>query len=148
MDNKYRIYLDNCSFNRPYDEQSVLKNYLEAEAKLYIQNEIRNNTFELVWSYMMDYEISFNPFNDRKIQILKWKNIAVVDIDYSENNVKIANDIRRKNINIRVKDSIHLACSIEAKCDYFITTDEKLLKKFVDNIIIINPLNFIQQLEV
>jgi predicted nucleic acid-binding protein len=148
MKNKCRIYLDNCSFNRPYDDQSVLKNYLEAEAKLYIQNEIRNNTFELAWSYMLDYEISFNPFDDRKTQILKWKNSAVIDIDYSENNVKIANDIRRKNIHVRVKDSIHLACSIEAKCNYFITTDGKLLSKVVDNITIINPLNFIQQLGV
>jgi hypothetical protein len=60
MDN--RIYLDNCSFNRPYDEQSLLKNYFEAEAKTYIQTAIIKKTFELAWSYMMDYEVSFNPF--------------------------------------------------------------------------------------
>ena len=148
MDTKYRIYLDNCSFNRPYDDQSILKNYLEAEAKIYIQNEIRNNTFDLVWSYMMDYEISFIPFGDRIAQILKWKSIAVVDIDYSENNVKMANDIRKENVNIRVKDSIHIACSIEANCNYFITTDGKLLNKTVNGINIINPINFIQQLGV
>jgi hypothetical protein len=71
-----RIYLYNCSFNRPYDDSSVLKNYLEAEAKTYIQNEIMKKTFELAWSYMMDYEIYFNPFDDRKDQILKWKDIA------------------------------------------------------------------------
>jgi predicted nucleic acid-binding protein len=145
---KTRIYLDNCSFNRPYDDQSILKNYLEAEAKIYIQNEIRNNTFELVWSYMMDYEISFIPFSDRIAQILKWKKIAVVDVDYSENNVKVANGIRKENINIRVKDSIHLACSIEEKCNFFITTDGKLLNKTVTGINIINPVNFIQKLEV
>jgi predicted nucleic acid-binding protein len=146
MDTKCRIYLDNCSFNRPYDDQSILKNYLEAEAKIYIQNEILDNTFELAWSYMMDYEISFIPFSDRIAQILKWKNIAVIDIDYSENNVKMANSIRKQNINIRVKDSIHLACSIEAKCNYFITTDRKLLNKTVNGINIIDPLNFIQEL--
>jgi hypothetical protein len=44
MDN--RIYLDNCSFNRPYDDSSILKNYLEAEAKTYIQNEIVNKTVD------------------------------------------------------------------------------------------------------
>jgi len=36
---KNRLYLDNCSFNRPYDDQSLLKNYIEAEAKTYIQKE-------------------------------------------------------------------------------------------------------------
>ena len=35
---KYRIYLDNCCFNRPYYDQSQLKIYLETQAKLYIQN--------------------------------------------------------------------------------------------------------------
>jgi predicted nucleic acid-binding protein len=142
MDN--RIYLDNCSFNRPYDDPSVLKNYLEAEAKTYIQNEIVNKTFELAWSYIMDYEIYFNPFDDRKSQILKWKDIAIIDIEYSENNVNMAKEIRRKNI--KVKDSIHIACAIEAECKYFITTDGKLLNKTVNNIIIINPIDFIRQL--
>ena len=28
---KNRLYLDNCSFNRHYDDLSLLKNYLEAE---------------------------------------------------------------------------------------------------------------------
>jgi hypothetical protein len=81
---KERLYLDNCSFNRPYDDQLLLKNYLESEAKLYIQKEILNGTYELVWSYIMDYEISFNPFSDRKNQITKWKKIAKIDIDVSE----------------------------------------------------------------
>jgi predicted nucleic acid-binding protein len=142
MDN--RIYLDNCSFNRPYDDSSVLKNYLEAEAKTYIQNEIMNKTFELAWSYMMDYEIHFNPFDDRKGQILKWKDIATIDIEYSESNVNAAKEIRKKNI--KAKDSIHIACAIEADCKYFITTDKKLLNKTIDNIIIINPIDFIGQL--
>jgi hypothetical protein len=73
---KERLYLDNCSFNRPYDDQSLLKNRLESEAKIYIQSEIFNGTYELAWSYIMDYEISFNPFSDRKNQIVKWKRIA------------------------------------------------------------------------
>ena len=56
---KNRIYLDNCSFNRPYDDLSLLKNYLEAEAKTYIQKEIIQKKYELAWSYIMDYEVLF-----------------------------------------------------------------------------------------
>ena len=44
---KNRIYLDNCCFNRPYDDQANLNVHLEAEAKIFIQNEILKNTFEL-----------------------------------------------------------------------------------------------------
>ncbi len=31
-----KIYLDNCVFNRPFDDQSQIKIKLETEAKLYI----------------------------------------------------------------------------------------------------------------
>ena len=143
---KNRLYLDNCSFNRPYDDQSLLKNYIEAEAKIYIQEKILQNNFELVWSYVMDYEISFNPFSDRRNQILKWKNIAIADISESEKVIAMANDIMKKNI--KPKDSLHLACAIEAECNYFITTDGKILNKSIENIIIINPIDFIRRLEV
>lgn len=39
--NKTRIYLDNCCYNRPYDDQSFKAISLEAEAKLYIQDNIK-----------------------------------------------------------------------------------------------------------
>jgi hypothetical protein len=98
-----RIYLDNCSFNRPYDDQTLLRNYLEAEAKTYIQLQIINNNLELAWSYMMDYEIHFNPFENRKIQIQKWKSIARINIQYSENNVILAKEIQKKKSKSKIQ---------------------------------------------
>jgi len=138
--------MDNCSFNRPYDDQSLLKNHLEAEAKTFIQKEILQKTYELAWSYIMDYEVSFNPFMDRKNQILKWKNIAIIDIDESERIIERANEIMNKNI--KPKDSLHLACAIEAECNYFITTDGKILNKAIEKIIIIDPIEFVRIFEV
>ena len=138
--------MDNCSFNRPYDDPSLLKNHLEAEAKTYIQKEILERNYELAWSYMMDFEVSFNPFSHRKNQILKWEKIAIIDINESEKVIALANEIMRKNI--RPKDSLHLACAIEAECDYFITTDKKILNKSIENIIVIDPIDFIKVAEV
>jgi predicted nucleic acid-binding protein len=138
--------LDACSFNRPYDDQTLLRNYLESEAKIFIQREILQGMFELAWSYIMDYEISFNPFPDRKNQILKWKNVAKIDVFESETIIKRANEIMKKNI--KAKDALHLSCAIEAECKYFITTDRKLLNKSVDNIIIVDPIDFIKIKEV
>ena len=45
-----RVYLDNCSFNRPYVEQTMLKIRLETQAKLDIQKQISDGKIELVWS--------------------------------------------------------------------------------------------------
>lgn len=53
-----RIYLDNCSYNRPYDDQSQMRIYLETQAKLHIQNMIKQNKLKLVTSYVIDYENS------------------------------------------------------------------------------------------
>lgn len=57
-----KLYLDNCVFNRPFDDQSNIKILLEAEAKLKVQENIRLGLYELVWSYILDYENEKNPF--------------------------------------------------------------------------------------
>lgn len=49
---------------------------------------------------------------------------------------------------IKSKDALHLACAIEAECNYFITTDGKILNKSIDNIIIVDPINFVRILGV
>lgn len=67
-----KIYLDNCMFNRPFDEQTHIRIRLETEAKLAIQEEIRRGTYQLIWPYILDYENSKNPFQERKEQIIKW----------------------------------------------------------------------------
>jgi len=80
---KIRIYLDNCVFNRPFDDQTSIRIKLETEAKLYIQNEIFKNVIELVWSYILEYleyENEQNPFIERGEAIKEWKNLAVLDM--------------------------------------------------------------------
>jgi len=57
-----------------------------------------------------------------------------------------ANNLMKQGI--KMKDAAHLACAIKAGCDYFITTDDKLIKKYNGNIIkIITPLEFLNDLE-
>jgi predicted nucleic acid-binding protein len=143
---KNRIYLDNCCFNRPYDDQSNLNVHLEALAKLYIQSEILRNTFELAWSFMMDYEIGFNPFLDRKTSFLNWKTLSAVDVDPK---IEILNQgIELMKLKLKRKDALHIACAIEAECEYFLTTDGKILNKDISEITVINPLDFIRQMGV
>ena len=79
-----RIYLDNCCFNRPFDDQTQIRIKLETEAKLYIQEKIRQHELELVWSYILDYENFANPYEDRKRAIQEWKNIAIIDVDETQ----------------------------------------------------------------
>lgn len=140
-----RIYLDNCCFNRPFDDQAQIRVRLEAEAKLKIQEEIRSGRLQLVWSYILDYENNKNPYQERKERIRNWKMYAVSDIQESSELLKAANFLNQKGI--QKIDCLHIACAILSKCEYFLTTDDGILKcgKMVDNIKIDDPIGFIKE---
>ena len=69
---KIRVYLDNCTYNRPFDDQSQIRISLETQAKLYIQRLIMNKKFDLVCSYMSVYENSENPNSEHRISIQRF----------------------------------------------------------------------------
>ena len=144
---KIRIYLDNCVFNRPFDDQTSIRIKLETEAKLYIQNKIFKNVIELVWSYILEYENEQNPFIERREAIKEWKNLAVLDIE--ENEIILKRAKKLVGIGLKSKDALHIACAIEGKAEYFLTTDDKILKKgkHIKEIKIIDPIEFIKILE-
>ena len=111
-----RIYLDNCSFNRPFDDQTQMKIRLETEAKLFIQNVILNGEIELVWSYILDFENSANPYEQRKETIQAWRDIAVLDGEEDEEIILLANNFT--SVGFKAKDSLHVACAVKCKCIY------------------------------
>ncbi len=71
-----RVYLDNCYYNRPFDDQSQLKVRLETEAKLAIQAMMRTGVLEYVWSDMLVTEVSDNPIQANCERILAWRDLA------------------------------------------------------------------------
>ena len=140
---KLRVYLDNCCFNRPYDDQNNLLIYLETEAKLFIQNLIHIGELELVWSFVMDYENNSNPFEERKQSIAIWKSFAVLDCELCDT---IADDAQKlMKLGLRQKDAAHIACALYACSDFFITTDKKILNKPVSSICLMNPVDFVRR---
>ncbi len=140
-----RIYLDNCCFNRPFDDQSQIRIRLEAEAKLRIQDDIVEEKFELVWSYILEAENVANPFEERMNTIFDWKKKATAVI--KENKKILAKANRLKEFGLRSKDAPHISCAISAKCKYFLTTDDKILNKnnVIKEIAIIDPIGFIKE---
>jgi len=41
-----KVYLDNCCFNRPFDDQASMIVSMETEAKLHVQDLIRQGEFQ------------------------------------------------------------------------------------------------------
>ena len=119
------VYLDNCMFNRPFDDQSHIRIRLETEAKLYIQNQIRLQELELVWSYILEFENAQNPHDERRLAIEKWKALATIDI--IETLEILASAKQLLEFNIKPKDALHVASAISGKAEYFLSTDDKLV---------------------
>ena len=140
---KYLIYLDSCCFNRPYDDQLQPIVRLETEAKLLIQREILEGKLELIWSFILHYENSDNPYADRKKQIYLWENEAATKIIFRLEIQQHAETLM--SLGIKKKDALHIACALAAKADYMITTDKKLLSKAVNGITILNPMDFVRR---
>ncbi|MCD7785288.1 MAG: hypothetical protein LUH18_06910 [Oscillospiraceae bacterium] len=144
-----RVYLDNCCYNRPYDDQTQLRISLETQAKLFVQEQIKNNTIELATSYILLYENSENPYEMRKKSILEFvQSNSVVHIDYDRAD-EVA--LKAKEImatGVKMKDAYHVACAILSSSDYFLTTDKRLLKYQTSEIAMMNPIDFIEELEV
>lgn len=140
-----KLYLDNCMFNRPFDDQSNFKILLESEAKLKIQENIRAGLYELAWSYILDYENEKNPFRERREQIGKWKKYANTDIEANQQIINLANSLHQQGL--KKFDALHIACAIHAKADYFLTTDKGILKKaeLIKEIQVKDPIDFIRE---
>lgn len=139
--------MDNCCFNRPFDGQTQARIRLETEAKLRIQERIAAGEIELAWSYILDYENAANPFEERRTVVSSWRSRSVVDVAETPALLEYAKSLVVQGL--RSKDALHVASAVEASCDYFVTTDDIVLKKLAkeSRIIVVDPATFVRSTE-
>ena len=142
-----RIYLDMCCFNRPYDDQTQPRIRIETEAKVVIQQKIKNTECELIWSSILDFECAKNPFEEHRIAILNWRNIASATIMIDEFVLERAASLIASGVG--KYDALHVACSIAGGAEFFVTTDDRLLNRLqaADDIVAMLPQNALAFLE-
>ncbi len=143
-----KIYLDNCCFNRPYDDQKQIRISLETQAKLYIQDLVKRRKIDLVSSYILWYENSQNPYETKKTAIgefIRRNSAEYIDIDKADEIKAKAEEIMKTGV--KMKDAYHVACALCSSCCYFLTTDDRLLKYRTDEIRMVNPIDFIREWE-
>ena len=143
-----RIYLDNCCYNRPYDNQSQLTIVLEAQAKLCIQNKIKCGDYELVTSETLRFEVANCPIDFRKSVINdfieKYSSLHV-----GSGAASMVKNMAREIVatGVKYKDACHIASALIANCSYLISTDKRLLKYKNDRIKLVNPIEFVRETE-
>ena len=142
-----RVYLDNCCYNRPFDDQTQLKVRLETEAKLEIQSQMRLGVLEYVWSEMLTGEVLDSPYLDQQEKILPWRLGAVENVSITEEIIVRAE--KYMLLGIKSSDAIHLSCAVEANCDWFFTVDKGILKKtnLIGTMRVANPMDYVKEAE-
>ena len=94
----------------------------------------------------MVFENSRNPFDFKRKAISKFleDNTSVyIDESFASEVTMLAREIMKTGV--KSADAHHAASAIVAKCDYLLTTDDRLLKYKTDKIQIIDPIEFIRQ---
>ena len=115
------------------------------EQKIFIQDAIKAGSLELAASHVLLYENSKNPHEDRRraiYEFIKQNTSVFVDVDRLNETATIAREIM--NTGIKDTDAAHIACAIQTDCDYFLTTDNRVLKYRGEKIEVINPVDFIK----
>ena len=142
-----RVYLDNCCYSRAFDDQSQLRVHLEIKAKLEIQSQMRLGILECVWSEMLTGEVMDSPYLDQQENILPWRFGAVENVSITEEIIVRAE--KYVLLGIKSSDAIHLACAVEANCDWFFTVDRGILKKTnqIGAMRVANPMDYIKEAE-
>ena len=143
-----RIYLDNCCLGRPFDNQSFPRIFVETQAILFIQSKIRDEKIELATSHILHYENSQCKNEIRKESVsnfMKAYSKIHIDMNYGEKVLDLSEKII--STGIKPKDTYHIASAMLAECDYFLSTDDRLLKYKTNEIILLNPVDFIKILE-
>ena len=94
------------------------------------------------------YKTAFNPHDDRSqtiYEFIKQNTSVFVYVDRLNETATIAREIM--STGIKDADAAHIACAIQANYDYFLTTDNRVLKYRDEKIEVINSVDFIKILE-
>jgi hypothetical protein len=94
---------------------------------LILQQHVREGKLSLVWSYILDYENSLNPFADRRESIKLWRSHAQTYVAESERVITKARALTLRGV--KPFDALHVSCAIEANAVMFVSTDDGLLRK-------------------
>lgn len=140
-----RIYLDSCCYNRPFDDLTQERIYLESEAILNILDKGFQGKYELIGSDVIEYELyQIRDIAKRQNVLDLYKNVQIQIEECEEIDVR-AKEIRSQS-NIHIFDSLQIACAEAGGADVMLTTDDKLEKmasRLDLNVTIMNPSKFV-----
>jgi predicted nucleic acid-binding protein len=121
------VYLDICCFKRPFDDATLERVRREAEAVAAVLDAVSAGRLLLVRSPAHDMENERNPREDRRLATLLWLGAATLRVPPSAEAAARAGALAV--LGFAPIDALHLAFAEQATAKWFLTTDDRLLKR-------------------
>lgn len=120
-----RIYLDNCCYNRLFDEKTQERVRRESDA---IKAILIARQDIIIGGNILRSEIDKIKDVGKKLSVISLYMQAVTEtVAINEEVINRAKGIMEQ-ANIKQMDALHLSCAISGNADIFLTVDDKLIK--------------------
>lgn len=139
------IYLDTSAYNRPFDDQTQPKIFLESQAVVIILQMVETKMVELVSSSVLEYENSRNPYPIKQVAMNRYLQMAGLR---QEVNAAIQQRAEQLEDNgLKAIDALHRACAEKIGSNYFITCDKRLINRCSAlTMRVMNPVDFVLEI--
>jgi predicted nucleic acid-binding protein len=140
-----KVYLDTSTYNRPFDDQTQPKIFLETQAVVVIFQTIRSQAVELVNSSVLEYENSRNPDPVKRKAMSQYLQMAGSRWEVEEAIRQRGRQLEHNGL--KAIDALHVACAEAASSDYFITCDKRLINRCSTLAMkVMNPVDFVLEI--
>lgn len=132
-----KLYLDNSVLNRPYDDQKQPRIWLETLCFMLILQLVEREEAKLVRSTFHTLENDQSPTMDRR----RWVDAC---LDLAGHSVQTTDAMRQRagslaQAGLQPLDAAHLAAAESAAADFFVTCDDRLIRRYRGPLRVLTP---------
>ncbi|MBW4650024.1 MAG: PIN domain-containing protein [Kastovskya adunca ATA6-11-RM4] len=139
------VYLDTSAYNRPFDDQTQPKIFLETQAVVIILQMVEAKAVELISSSVLEYENDRNPHPINQEAMSRYLQLAELRQEVDEAIRQKAEDLEQNGL--KAIDALHVACAEAINSDYFITCDKRLINRCSGlTMKVMNPADFVLEM--
>ena len=141
-----RVYLDNCCLMRLFDDQSLPAVRMETQAVGVVLARIRAGLLHWVAGDILEMEIMACPVENRRRKVLSILVHAAHYVRYTDTMDAMTDRLHKNGFSWM--DAAHVASAESSGCDWFLTTDQSLEKRFARvayqfRLKVLNPAKFV-----
>ncbi|MGC1376162.1 MAG: PIN domain-containing protein [Anaerolineales bacterium] len=139
-----KLYLDTSVYNRPFDDQTQPRIWLETLALALILQLVETGEATLINSSVLEFENVRNPLTIRRDWMARCLQQAKA-YQRVDPSIRARAELLERN-GLKAIDALHASSAEAAGADYFLTCDDRLLKKHrALTVKSMNPVDFVQK---